>query len=154
MSIFLLGRCKTEDGKRMVAKHQDMMIWTFDHLMRKNRPNSETAAVVISNAIQILGDILLFKEEATNDFHRNFRVTSDVDGWLKRTLQYDLLWLVIAFNGSLLPCHLMGTMQGRTYGSPTGASANPQGDRQNTILQNFSKNCMKPRTFWSLGTIP
>ena len=74
----------------MVAKHQDTMIRTFDHLMRKNRPNSETAAVVIGNAIQILGDILLFKEEAANDFHRNFRITSDVNGWLKRTLQHDI----------------------------------------------------------------
>ena len=74
----------------MVAKHQDMMIRTFDHLIRKNRSNSESAAVVIGNAIQILSDILLFKEEATNDFHRNFRITSDVEGWLKRTLQHNL----------------------------------------------------------------
>ena len=74
----------------MVAIHQDMMIRTFDHLMRKNRPNTESAAVVIGNAIQILSDILLFKEEAANDFHRNFRITSDVNGWLKRTLQYNL----------------------------------------------------------------
>ena len=75
----------------MAAKHQDMMIRTFDHLIRKNRPNSATAAVVIGNAIQILSDILLFKEAATDDFHRNFKITSEVEGWLKRTLQHNLL---------------------------------------------------------------
>ena len=89
--FLLLGRCKTEKSKLMAAKHQDMMIRTFDHLIRKNRPNSATAAVVIGNAIQILSDILLFKEEATNDFHRNFKITSEVEGWLKRTLQHNLL---------------------------------------------------------------
>ena len=76
----------TEETNLVTYHEQDVMVRAFEHVVRKNRPNGYEAAVVIGNAMDILSDIELFKEESYRDFFKTVgRFPHKVTDWLKRT---------------------------------------------------------------------
>ena len=56
--------CKTAEGRRLAANHQDFAIKAFDKLIRTTRKEDDCAKF-IANSIMILSDIREIKEKAS-----------------------------------------------------------------------------------------
>ena len=76
----------TEATQKSAAREQDVMIRAFDHVVRKNRHDSNQAAVVIGNASQALSLTHNYAEESVKEFRMNSkRYPLILSNWIKRT---------------------------------------------------------------------